>query len=370
MGAPLAPGSTAMRGRVSAAAIGSARARHLARRSRRDPRRRRLRRVHLPDPGEGGGRLADGAARHPRPRGRDRHGRARRRASGRSSSGSAPTRRSRSPTTPASTASPTAPSSSSSRARAPSRSSRRASGWSRSARRGSGSSASARRPGRSPRWLEVYYWQRVPITVDVERVLVWPDESCAGEPVVHGEPLPSPAAPQKPPGNGTAPASRRGQGSRRPSAPPALAARLGGRRRAADGRLRAGHAARPTPASRSRSRDRPAGRAPRRPDRSRVRRHMVGQNQRIHTGWLEAEGGSATYAPHTKAGYKLPPRKARHDLRQRPRARAWESARPASAASRPPADSAPGCSRIFSSLVPGRSSSTKRRRPRTAGSAS
>ncbi len=34
---------------------------------------------------------------------------------------------------------------------------------------------------------------------------------------------------------------------------------------------------------------------------------MVGQEQRIHTGWLEVEGGRATYAAHTKAGYRLPP---------------------------------------------------------------
>jgi hypothetical protein len=33
---------------------------------------------------------------------------------------------------------------------------------------------------------------------------------------------------------------------------------------------------------------------------------MVGQEQRVHTGWLDVAGDEATYAPHTKAGYALP----------------------------------------------------------------
>jgi hypothetical protein len=38
-------------------------------------------------------------------------------------------------------------------------------------------------------------------------------------------------------------------------------------------------------------------------------RHMVGQEQRVHTGWLEVDGDEAVYAPHTKAGHALPPSK-------------------------------------------------------------
>ena len=34
--------------------------------------------------------------------------------------------------------------------------------------------------------------------------------------------------------------------------------------------------------------------------------HMVGQEQRVHTGWLEVDGTEATYAPHTRTGYALP----------------------------------------------------------------
>jgi hypothetical protein len=35
---------------------------------------------------------------------------------------------------------------------------------------------------------------------------------------------------------------------------------------------------------------------------------MVGQEQRIHTGWLTGDGDArALYSPHTRAGYRLPP---------------------------------------------------------------
>ena len=33
---------------------------------------------------------------------------------------------------------------------------------------------------------------------------------------------------------------------------------------------------------------------------------LVGQGQRVHTGWLEVDGDRALYAPHTKAGHHLP----------------------------------------------------------------
>jgi hypothetical protein len=34
---------------------------------------------------------------------------------------------------------------------------------------------------------------------------------------------------------------------------------------------------------------------------------MIGQEQRVHTGWLESDGSDRVeYAPHTKAGYRLP----------------------------------------------------------------
>jgi hypothetical protein len=34
---------------------------------------------------------------------------------------------------------------------------------------------------------------------------------------------------------------------------------------------------------------------------------MIGQEQRVHTGWLESDGSDqVNYAPHTRAGYRLP----------------------------------------------------------------
>ena len=45
------------------------------------------------------------------------------------------------------------------------------------------------------------------------------------------------------------------------------------------------------------------------------RPRMIGQEQRIHTGWVSSEGaGRALYSPHTKAGYRLPPSKALYTL--------------------------------------------------------
>lgn len=56
------------------------------------------------------------------------------------------------------------------------------------------------------RWLSAYYADRVLVTVNVERVLSWPDLGCKGEPAVTGKPRsPQDPDPQRPPRNGTAP---------------------------------------------------------------------------------------------------------------------------------------------------------------------
>jgi hypothetical protein len=39
------------------------------------------------------------------------------------------------------------------------------------------------------------------------------------------------------------------------------------------------------------------------------RPRTIGQEQRVHTGWLEVDEGGARYAPHTTAGYAMPPSK-------------------------------------------------------------
>src|SRR5262245_13072600 len=53
--------------------------------------------------------------------------------------------------------------------------------------------------------LDVYYWQRVPITIVVERVLAYSDDDATSEPEVFGAPPAAPPAAQTPPQGGTAP---------------------------------------------------------------------------------------------------------------------------------------------------------------------
>ena len=165
-----------------------------------------------------------------------------------------------------------------------------------------------RRTGLAGRMLDVYYWQRVPITIQVERVLAFPDDAASGEPTVYGAPPAEPAPAQNAPKGGTEPrvdsAKVAAQAQRLPhtllgwrgsddlpEVVPARAVEAG-----PEGvRLTAPAASVP-----------PGGR------RAGLTSHafeprMVGQEQRVHTGWLEAEGdGAVTYAPHTKAGYRLP----------------------------------------------------------------
>jgi len=57
---------------------------------------------------------------------------------------------------------------------------------------------------------------------------------------------------------------------------------------------------------------------------------MVGQEQRIHTGWLSADGeGSVLYSPHTKSGYRLPRSKLLYNLGCASLARGMRGARKA-----------------------------------------
>jgi hypothetical protein len=55
------------------------------------------------------------------------------------------------------------------------------------------------------RWQRIYA-TRVPIAIEVERIVAWPDLGCRGTPVVHGTPLSTdPPASQRKPGKGTLP---------------------------------------------------------------------------------------------------------------------------------------------------------------------
>ena len=165
-----------------------------------------------------------------------------------------------------------------------------------------------RSAGIAGRILEVYYWHRVPITIHVERIVAYPDDAAAGKPQVVGKPLAEPAPPQKPPRGDTAPrvdATKVAAHARRlphtllgwcgsddiPEIVPAAAVQAG------DSGVMMSV---------------PAGSVPDGGRRAGLTSHqfqsrMIGQEQRVHTGWLESDGSDRVeYAPHTKAGYRLP----------------------------------------------------------------
>jgi hypothetical protein len=156
------------------------------------------------------------------------------------------------------------------------------------------------------RWLRGWH-HRVGIELDVKRVLVWSQLDCAGEPEVHGVPLPGPAAPQRPPKNGTAPRLDHVKAARKASRRPHVLLGWTG----ADGFPVV------VPVSVEGAEERgirvrsPDGVVPPGGRRAGLTAHWfgdynVGQDQQIHTGWMEADGSTVVYAPHTKTGYRMP----------------------------------------------------------------
>jgi pyridoxamine 5'-phosphate oxidase-like protein len=162
------------------------------------------------------------------------------------------------------------------------------------------------------RWLREYYAVRVPVLVHVDRILTWPDLGCEGGPEVLGAPAPlEPPAPQAPPKGGTGP--------RLDSAKAASRCRAKRHQlvasRGADGypvtvpvQVKEGgpHGMRLTAVP---------GLLPQGGRRAGLLAHsyrpqLIGLATRYHTGWLEADpDGTATYAPHTAAGFVAPPNK-------------------------------------------------------------
>lgn len=155
------------------------------------------------------------------------------------------------------------------------------------------------------RWLRVYHL-RVGIAVAVTRVLVWPTLECRGEPAVHGAPLcdRSPG-PQSPPRLGTGPRIDHERAARRAGRlPHALLGWVG-----ADGLPVVLPVAIGPPDARGIALEVRGDLAPAGGRRAGLTahaftRHVLGQEQRVHTGWL---GGCGVYAPHTETGYRLPP---------------------------------------------------------------
>ncbi|MQA83132.1 MAG: hypothetical protein GEV03_00520 [Streptosporangiales bacterium] len=166
-------------------------------------------------------------------------------------------------------------------------------------------------------WLRIYHW-RVGIEIAVERVIVWPDLTCRGTPEVHGAPLPAdgpeltPPAPQRRPARGTEPRIdhvRAAAGARR--LPDVLLGWMGAEGFPVVAPIRvAGTAERGIVLDVPERLVPPGGR------RAGLTAHWFGprnfgQQQRIHTGWLETEPGEpgepgAIYAPHTEVGHRIP----------------------------------------------------------------
>ena len=157
------------------------------------------------------------------------------------------------------------------------------------------------------RWLSAYYSDRVPVHVDVERVVVWPDLRCTGQPDVFGSPLPAEPAPsQSPPRQGTGPRVAVDAAQRKLTRlPHRLLAHV-----QADGYpavLPVKIGATCTAGITLSAADRvlpPGGR------RAGLLAHdyrpkLIGLAARQHTGWLQ----DGVYAPHTESGFKAPPNK-------------------------------------------------------------
>jgi hypothetical protein len=162
------------------------------------------------------------------------------------------------------------------------------------------------------RWLQEYYADRIPVNVAVERVVVWPDLGCAGEPTVFGAPLADVAPEQKPPKGGTGPRVDSARAAKRLAAlPHRLLAFVQGDGYPTAAPVEVGEGGESGIALAT-----AAGLLPPGGRRAGVIAHsyqpkLIGLATRQHTGWLEADdsGASATYAPHTEQGFKAPANK-------------------------------------------------------------
>lgn len=161
------------------------------------------------------------------------------------------------------------------------------------------------------RWLQEYYADRVPVDVDVRRIVSWPRLDCTGGAEVHGEASPpAHAAPQEPPKKGTGPRLDAAKAARAAGKLPDVLLAFTG----ADGypvvhpvTVAGGgsegieiEAAQPSLLP-------PGGR------RAGLLAHdygaqLLGLKARQFTGWLTVEEGSARalYAPHTSSAFRAP----------------------------------------------------------------
>jgi hypothetical protein len=154
------------------------------------------------------------------------------------------------------------------------------------------------------RWLKAYYEDRILVTVQVQRVISWPDLEGAGAPTIFGEPLleQEPDS-QAPPKNGTGPRVGLERAARRIEKLPHLVLGYVG----ADGfpqitpmRLQG-----VAPGGLSLEGSLPPGARRAGLLAHRFEAKLIGLEARQFTGWLE----NGLYAPHTESGFRAPANK-------------------------------------------------------------
>lgn len=157
-------------------------------------------------------------------------------------------------------------------------------------------------------WLRVYY-TRVEIRIAVERIAVWPDLHCTGEPQIHGAPrTPEQPRAQRAPANGTRPRVDHRKTARHAARLPNVLL----------GWVDADEHPFVVPAgiigtdpegillTTTEGTVPPGGRRAGLTAHS-FTRHVLGQHQQINTGWLQTEHGTVRYAPHTRSRHRIPP---------------------------------------------------------------
>ncbi len=154
------------------------------------------------------------------------------------------------------------------------------------------------------RWLSAYYADRVVVTVNVERVVSWPDLGCVGEPTVAGAPWsPQQPAVQAPPKNGTGPRVDVERAAKRLRAQPHVLAAYP----EADGFPLVVPVGVGDTSHAGISLTGPLAAGGRRAGvlGHRFEPQLIGLELRQYTGWL-ADG---VYAPHTETGFRAPANK-------------------------------------------------------------
>lgn len=158
------------------------------------------------------------------------------------------------------------------------------------------------------RWLRVYAL-RVGIETAVERVRVWQNLSCGGPAEVHGTTPAGPPPPQSPPRGGTGPRIDHVRAARSAARLPHVLLGWVG----ADGLPEVAPVEISGTTADGIVLEAPKGLVPPGGRRAGLTAHwfargVIGQHQRVHTGWLEPapDGSKLIYAPHTAATYRFP----------------------------------------------------------------